>query len=161
MSNVLGEMPTFDDIADKESYKMYKWMVHKKHFTLSDINNEFKADEDDEFVTVLSAMALAKLLGIKYSRNSYYSDDELRNISFQQMSNATIETTPLLARYIEKRETENVRWHLPTALSIISLSVSILTLIISLFPKTIAVNITSWPATAETAYQSSETTYPQ
>ena len=38
MSNVLGEMPTFDDIADKESYKMYKWMVHKKHFTLSDIN---------------------------------------------------------------------------------------------------------------------------
>ena len=58
MSNVLGEMPTFDDIADKESYKIYKWMVHKKHFTLSDINKEFKADEDDEFVTALSAMAL-------------------------------------------------------------------------------------------------------
>lgn len=161
MSNVLGEMPTFDDIADKESYKIYKWMVHKKHFTLSDINKEFKADEDDEFVTALSAMALAKLLGIKYSRNSYYSDDELRNISFQQMSNATIETTPLLARYIEKRETENVHWRLPTILSLISLSVSILTLIISLLPKTVSVNITSWPATAETAYQPTEATYPQ
>lgn len=76
-------------------------MVHKKHFTLSDINKEFKADEDDEFVTALSAMALAKLLGIKYSRNSYYSDDELRNISFQQMSNATIET-PLFLLGISK-----------------------------------------------------------
>ena len=77
------------------------------------------------------------------------------------MSNATIETTPLLARYIEKRETENVHWRLPTILSIISLSVSILTLIISLLPKTVSVNITSWPATAETAYQPTEATYPQ
>lgn len=160
MSNVLGEMPTFDDIADKDTYKLFKWMVRKKRFTVSDINKKFKSEKDDTYAPMLSVMAIAGYLGIRYSNNNYYSDGELRNISFEQLSKATIVVMQPLARYIEKRESENLHWFLPIILSIISLSVSFLTLVINTLPKTVDVNITSWPTTAETA-QPLETTTPQ
>lgn len=155
MLTSMNDIPAFDDIANKESYKIYKWMAHRKIFSISDFYKKFGsiATENGGCTTILSGMALADLLYIKHPDDSYYSNDELSSISFEELSCATIEAAPRLSRYIEKREDEKLHWFLPTVLSIISLCISVLTLIASVSSTTVNVKITSWPATAETAQQ--------
>lgn len=146
-----NDIPEFDDIADKNSYKLYKWMASKKSFTLSDLKKKFSIKDNNNWATILSGIAMMGYLGIKKASTDYYSNDELANISPMAISNATIIPTPLLLRYVQKRRNENLRWFASIFLSTISLIVSIVALVTSSSSKAIDVNITSWPATAETA----------
>lgn len=149
----MNTIPEFDDMADKDSYKLYKWMASRASFTIQELKRKFKFRDSDSYTTILSGIAMMGYLGIKKSDIEYYSDEELTNISPEQMSTATIIPTPLILRYVQKRENEKYRWIASISLSLLSLIISIAALLTGLQSKNIDVNITSWPATAETAQQ--------
>jgi phage pi2 protein 07 len=113
----MNTIPEFDDMADKDSYKLYKWMASRESFTIQDLKKKFKFRDSDSYTTILSGIAMMGYLGIKKSDIEYYSDEELTNISPEQMSTATIIPTPLILRYVQKRENEKYRWFASAASS--------------------------------------------
>lgn len=149
----MDHIPSIDDLADREYYKLFKWMISKRTFTFSDLKSKYKIEDDKGLTDMVSCMAIMGYLGVKKTNTEYYSDNELISISTKSISNATITATQLLSRYIQKRKYENIRWFTSIILSIFSLVISIVALTTNTSPKKVDVNITSWPSTAETAQQ--------
>lgn len=147
-------IPELDDIADKDSYKLYKWIASKKSFTVSELKKKFEFKNDNDYTVILTGIAMMGYIGVKKSDTEYYSDDELATMSPAQLSNAQIIPAPSLLRYVQKREDEDRRWFVSILFSAISLIISIMAFITSASSRAINVNITSWPSTAETAQQS-------
>lgn len=96
---------------------------------------------------------LQRFIGIKSSNGNYLENHEVINMGVSELQNTTAVITPALRRYVQRRNRENWRWYITTAIAVISLVIGLYNSFSPTKATVADVNIISWPATAESAQQ--------
>lgn len=142
----------FDDVVDDETYEILKWMAKRKKFSCRSFFDQ--CGQPETAATFLQCLVLQRFIGIKSSDDNDLESHEVINMTASELQSTTAVTTPALRRYVQRRNREDWRWYITTAIAVVSLAIGLYN---SFSPPkaTIAdVNIISWPATAESAQQS-------
>lgn len=141
----------FDDVVDDETYETLKWMAKRKIFSCHSFFDRY--GDPETAATFLQCLVLQRFVGIKNSNGNYLENHEVINMEASELQNTTAVTTPALRRYVQRRNHENWRWYITTAIAVISLIIGLYNSFSPAKATVADVNIISWPATAESAQQ--------